>query len=359
MKQLQIQNDIVEKAINFYKKDRFGYLDVAMRVGKTKITLEILKKLYNYSPTILLCYPDNKIKDGWIDECKKWGYYNVNIEYVNFSSLHKYVTKIFDILVIDEFPSCSDRERDICHQIMTNDNKTLVLGLSGTVSRESKGEWGLKEIAKYTTNEGIEDGILSDYSITVHLVDLDDKIKTPNKKGKLKSEKDRYSDISWVISNKQRLKEDYFHLALARNRLSIKSISKMNYLRFLLSKMKYKRVIIFCGLSEVADNIGIPSYHSNSKNDQSFRDFQNKTINHLALAEIGRTGITFTELDSVIMLNTVYNQATMSQSINRAIKLDYPNKIADIHCIILNEDPEIKKIKEGLGMLDSKKIHYI
>lgn len=357
MTQTQLQEKFTKKAIKYYKTNRAGYLNLAMRFGKCKTAIDIIKSLYSYDCTILIAYPDNKLKETWKSECKLWGYNNPNITYVNFSSLKKYTQFIFDMFVIDEFHSCSDNEREYCHQIM--DDAMFTLGLSGTVSDDTKLDWGMEEIASYTTLEGIEDGILADYTLSVHLVDLDNSIKVIDKKGKLKTEKQKYDGYTWVIESLKREGKSFMHLALARNRLSLSSLGKISYLRALLEKLKDKRVIVFTGLASVADNIGIPSYHSKSKSDENFKKFQNMECNHLALAAMGKMGVTYTNLDSVILLNFTYNAEETSQILNRAIKLDYKNKIADLHVICLNEPAETKKVKESLSMLDKSKIKYV
>lgn len=355
----KIQAEIIDKSLEFYKKEKYGFLNVGMRVGKSLCAISILKKLYNYDCTILLSYPDNSQVENWNKELSKWEYYNPNITFCNFSSLYKYRDKIFDFLLIDEFHAASDLERDYCHQIMTNDENTLALGLSGTVSEETKGKWGLKEIVKYSLNDAIRDKIISNYEIEVHLVDLDTKIKTPNKKGKLLSEKQKYDNYSFVIQQMKYKGSNFMHLALARNRLSLSSIGKINHLKKLLIQLKDKRCIIFTGLSEVADSLGISSFHSNSPNDENLQRFQNKEINHLALVEKGKTGITYKDLDCVILLNFTYNSENSAQGISRSLLLDYKEKVSKIYIISLNEEPELKKVKESLSMLDAKKIKYV
>ncbi len=359
MTQTEIQEQIIEKALKFYKKERFGYINIAQRVGKTRISCEILKKLYNFSASILLCYPDNKLQKQWTEELSKWNYINVNIIFCNFSSLFKYRNGVFDIILIDELHAASDNERDYCHQIMTNDANTRVLGLSGTVSKETQGKWGLKEIAKYSLNEAIDDKIIANYNITVHLVDLDNTIKTPNRKGKMLTEKQRYDNFTYVIQKMKEGGENSMHLALSRNRLSSSSVGKMKYLKQLLEKLKDKRVIVFTGLTEVADNTGIPSYHNKSKNDDNFQAFQREEINHLALAAMGKMGMSYNKLNAVILLNATYNSEETSQIAMRTVMLDFVDKIGEIHIIALKEKPEQKKIKESLSMLDQNKIKYV
>jgi superfamily II DNA or RNA helicase len=356
-KQDELQKQMVKKSIEFYKTNNKGYLDLAMRFGKCRTTIEIMRKLIPFHATVLIAYPDNKLRETWMSECELWEYSNPNITYVNFSSLKKYTQYEFDMFIIDEFHSASENERELCFDIM--DNCTTTLALSGTVGEDTKMNWGMKEIAKYTTLQGISDGILADYQITVHLVPLDDIQKTKDKKGKLKTEKQRYGAYTWVIEKLKDEKRDFMQLALARNRLSLSSIGKKHYVRKLLKQLNNKRVIVFTGLSKVADEIGIPSYHSKSPNDDAFTGFQKGEHNHLALAAMGKVGVTYKDLDSVILMNFTYNAEETSQILNRAIKLDYKNKVADLHIVCLNEKPELKKIKESLSMLDETKIKYV
>jgi superfamily II DNA or RNA helicase len=355
--QNELQKKFVQKGVKFFKTNKQGYYNLAMRFGKCKTTINLLSELYAFDCTVLIAYPDNKLKETWQSECALWKYDNPNITYVNFSSLKKYTQYGFDVLIIDEFHSASENEIDFAKEIMSNCNYTIAL--SGTVSDDTIDKWGLKEIACYSTEQGIDDGILADYKITVHLVELDDVVKIKDKNGKEKTEKQRYNGYSWVIEKLKRQREDFMHLALSRNRLSLSSIGKMNHVRKLLNKLSDKRVLVFAGLAKVADDIGIPSYHSKSKNNDAYTGFQKGDHNHLALAAMGKMGVTYTNLDSVILLNFTYNAEETSQILNRAIKLDYKSKTADLHIICLNEDAELKKIKESLSMLDETKIKYI
>jgi len=356
-KQDDLQKEFVDKGEHFFKLHDRGYYNLAMRFGKCKTTIDLLGRMFGYDCNILIAYPDNKLKETWHDECRLWEYDNPNITFVNFTSLGKYEDSCFDFFIIDEFHSASDNENAICHFIMDNSNYTL--GLSGTISEETKSQWDLEEIASYTTDQGIQDGILADYKITVHMVHLDNTVKTADKKGKLKTEKQRYDGYTWVIENLKRQGSNFMHLALSRNRLSLSSLGKMNHVRKLLSVLSDKRVLIFTGQTIAADNLGVPSYHSKSKDESAYLGFQNKQHNHLALAAMGKMGVTYKELDSVILLNFTYNAEESSQILNRAIKLDYQGKVADLHIICLNETAEIKKIKESLSMLDQTKINYL
>lgn len=355
----EIQAQITNKTLEFFKNDRFGYIDGTVRLGKIKITIDVLKSGFESNETILLAYPDNRIKDSWLNDFVKWKYDNSNIIFCNFSSLWKYENEIYGLVIIDEFHDSSDNERDSLQIIMTNSPKTKCLGLSGSISKETKELWGLKEIAKYTTADGIRDGIISDYNITVHLVDLDTKIKTPNSKGKMLTEKQKYDNYSWVINKAKETGKNSMPLALARNRLSLSSIGKITFTRKLLEELKEKRTIVFTGLSDVADELRIPSYHSKSTSNASFLAFQGGKINQLALAQMAKMGVTFPKLECVILLNFTYNKEDSLQQLGRCLELSYEGKIADLRIICLNEKPELKKVQESLSMLDKTKIKYV
>lgn len=357
-KQSKIQEEAVEIALKFFETSNKGYIDAAMRFGKIKVTLEIFKRLFDFIPTVLIAYPDNNIKKSWEDEVIKWNYSNPNIIFVNFMSLHKYKDSIFDIFICDEFHDMSDRQRDYCHQIMTNGTK-YTLALSGTVSKLTQRMWGLPLIYKYTTLEGISDEVLADYRITVHFVPLDTIIKTKNSKGKFLTEKQKYDNYTYVINKFKKEGKDTMHLLLSRNRLSTSSLGKMNYLKKLLLTLVDKRIVVFAGLTDVADRIGIPTYHNKSKDKSNFEKFQEEEINHLGLAAMGKMGVSFVKLDSVILLNATANSEETAQVANRAIKLDYQGKVADIHIIALKEQVEIDKMKKSLAMLDKTKIKYL
>lgn len=355
-RQNEIQQEYIDKSVEFFQENNCGYLDLAMRLGKCRISIEILKRLFPYDCTLLVCYPDNKLKKTWEDEFMLWSYFNINISFVNFSSVKNYIDLDFDFVIIDEYHSASSFERACLKQII---GTTKSLLLSGTISQETKKEWNVPLIAKYSTLEGIEEGILADYQITVHLIELDNKILVKDSKGKLLTEKQKYRNYSYVIENMKRNGKDFMFMALNRNRLSQGSLGKLNYLKKLLNSLKDRRVLVFTGLAKAADQIGIPSYHSKSKNDQNFVLFKEEKINHLALASMGKMGVTYPNLDCVILSNFTGNSEETSQILNRAIKLDYHNKVADLHILCLNEDPELKKIQQSLKMMDKNKIKYV
>lgn len=352
----EIQKEAKDK---FLVKKR-GILNISQRVGKTKICIDILKELFNYSPCVLICYPDNKIKDSYLKDFDKWNYKNTeNITFCNYASIYKYEDKIFDIVVFDELHNTSFNERTSMAKLIVSNN--IILGLSGTIAKDTEEELkgiGLKIVYKYDIDNAVKDKIIADYKIEVHLVNLDDKVKTPNKKGKLLTEKQKYDNYSFIIRKMLKDGKNAMYLALSRNRSALSSIGKIEYTKKLIKTLS-GRTIIFTGLNKVADSLGVCSFHSDSAENSTYLNFLDGKINQLALSQMGKSGVTYNNLDNVIMMNFSYNKEETSQIMSRALNMDYNKKCANLYIVVLNEPAELKKVKESLSMLDKTKIKYI
>lgn len=350
----KIQKEITEKTVIFYRKNNRGLLNLTMRTGKVKITLETLKSLKHLDKKIIIAYPDNRILNSWVGDQEKFNIELKNVIYVNFSSLKKYTKEKFDWFILDEPQDLSENEMDYAEEIINNSKK--VITLTGTVNLELKSilenRLNIEEIAKYTKESAIKDGVVADYKVTVHLVDLDNTIKTKNTKGKLVTEKQRFDAYTWVISKKG----NNMFIILARNRISQNSIAKNKKLKELLLKLKEQRVLIFTGLTKQAESLGTAFYHSKCKDDSSIKKFNELKYNHLALADSGKVGTNYEKLDSIILSNFVGDEGKNRQLLDRCAKLDYSSKIADLHIICLNEPNEIKKLNTTLNKLDKNKI---
>ena len=82
--------------------NRRSILNLCPRFGKCRTTINILKKLK--PKTILIAYPDNKIKESWQKDFETCNYTNSFITYTTHLSLHKYQDYKYDLVVIDEIP---------------------------------------------------------------------------------------------------------------------------------------------------------------------------------------------------------------------------------------------------------------
>ena len=343
-----------------------GILQIAQRVGKIKTSINIMnhmtgKGVIPASPKVLIGYPDNRIKDSWEEDFQKWQFeHSANIVFINYSSIWKYETQSFDLIILDEIHATSEAQRASIQMLI--DLNDYILGLSGTISLDTEqelAEIGLQVIMKYTVEEAIEDGIIAPYKIYIHTVALDNIVKEKNSKGKLVSEKQRYANYTWVIENLKHSGRDFKFLALQRNRVLQSSIAKAACTKKLIEKHKGKKTLVFTGLKKVSESLGIPFFHSTSADKTVFDDFKTGKIDAVAVVNIGRAGVTFDQLEIIIINSFTGNEETTEQIIARALNRDIQDKVAEIHIVTSNEEPELKKLRKTLNSFNKNNIEWL
>jgi superfamily II DNA or RNA helicase len=345
---------------DIWVKKKHGILLLAPRFGKCRTSIIALEKLKPKS--ILIAYPDNKIKESWEADFRASGFDDSIVTYTTHLSLKKYNDKSFDVVIIDEIHLLSEAQIEVCKDLF--DNNKQILGLTGTLSswteRTLEEELDLHVIATYPIEKAIEEGVIVDYEINVIRVPLDNKVMQ-NYKGKMKTEKKHYDGISWVINKMQNSGADTMFMRLARMRVIQSSLAKSIATKALLAAHKDERVLVFCGTTAVADGLGIPSYHNKSKEKQVFEDFAEGKGNHLAVVKIGNTGVTYKPLDKVIINYFDSNAENLAQKINRCMAMEYntPDKKAHIYIVSTTEPTELKWLKKALEFFDETKIKYV
>ena len=344
-----------EFADTWLNHGKFGILNLCPRFGKIRTTINILNQM-NDNCTMLIAYPDNKIKQSWIEEFEEMEYINDNITYTTHRSLHKHSGTEFDIVVIDEIHLLSEAQIGVCVDLFSqNDN---ILGLTGTLSRWTKRtlseELGISVIADYPIHKAIEEGVIADYQITVVKVPLDNITRNEYGKKKIKkTELQQFKYLSGVINKMMYSGGNSMFMRLARMRLIQSSLAK---------KQKTKqRILVFCGVTAIADSLGIPSYHSKSKDKDALKNFAEGKGTHMAVVKIGNTGVTYKPLNKVIINYFDSNGENLAQKINRCMAMEYdtPDKKAQIYIISSDEKVEDKWLNKALEFFDKSKIKYV
>lgn len=343
------------------KHGRFGILNLCPRFGKIRTTIHILNELK--SDQILIAYPDNKIKQSWIDEFELMGYKNDNITYTTHRSIEKYID-VYDIVIIDEIHLLSPNQRRVCEDlILSNSN---ILGLTGTLSKWTKKdlqtELGLHVMASYPIEKAIEEGVIADYEITVIKVPLDNSVvQTYTKRNIRKTELQQFKFLSGQINRMMYTGGNTMFSRLARMRIIQNSVSKLNKTKEILQDNPDERILVFCGITRVADELGIPSYHSKSKDKEALLRFAEGEGNHMAVVKIGNTGVTYKPLNKVIINYFDSNSENLAQKINRCMAMEYdtPDKKSHITIITSDQNVEQKWLNKALEFFDKSKIKYV
>jgi superfamily II DNA or RNA helicase len=349
-----------EFADTWINAGKFGILNLCPRFGKIRTTINILEKLKPKS--ILIAYPDNKIKDSWKKDFETREYDDSNVTYTTHLSLHKQENKVFDLIVIDEIHLLSDNQLFATKDLLKYND--VVLGLTGTLS--SWTEKTLCEhldmcvVAEYSIEQAIKEGVIVDYEIVVRKIPLDNKVKQ-DFKGKWRTEKAQFDAYTWAINQNERQGKNTMFLRLGRMRIVQNSLSKKECTKRILQNFKDERILVFCGVTKIADDLGIPAYHSKSGEKQMFEDFASGKGNHMAVVKIGNTGVTYKPLNKVIINYFDSNAENLAQKINRCMAMEYdtPDKKAKIYIISSDEDVELKWLKKALEFFDKSKIKYV
>ncbi len=340
---------------------RWGILNLCHRFGKISTTINILEQLPK-DISILIAYPDVKIKDSWEEDFKARKYKNPNIVYTTHLSLKKHANTAFDMVIIDEIHLLSDAQLDAAYDLSLFNKQ--ILGLTGTLSTwtetELEDRLDLPVLASYPIEQAIEEGVIVDYHITILKVPLDN--KTPiTIKGKSRTEKKHYDACSWVIDQLESQGKNTMMLRLKRMRLIQSSIAKSQLTKQILAKYNQERILVFCGTTDTADSLGIPSFHSKSTDKESFKRFAEGEGNHMAVVKIGNTGVTYKPLNKVIINYFDSNAENLAQKINRCMAMEYnnPDKKARIYIVCTTEPVEEKWLNKALEFFDQGKINVV
>lgn len=343
----------------FIEKGNQGLLALAPRTGKCRLSLKIAEK--NNCKEILVVYPDNKIKNSWLKDVQEIAF-QANIVYTTYLSLHKHI-RTYDYVFFDEIHQTSDNQRQEIVKVLQLNKKWA--GLSGSLStrtiRELNEYFKAKVVIEYSIEQAIKDGLISNYEIHIVSCKLDNKITFKNKKGQLITEKKASDNYSYVIDWLRSQGKSTMFPALARMRLIQKSVGKIEKTKELLQQFKDKRVLIFNGLTTTANAFGSLVHHSKNENEEEFVNFtnDNSKFKHLAVVKIGNSGVTFKNLDIILLNYFDSNEENTAQKICRALLLDEdPDKIAKIYIICTNEDYEKKWLQKSLKMFTQSKIYY-
>jgi superfamily II DNA or RNA helicase len=345
---------------NIWLRKKRGILNLCPRMGKCRTSIIALEKLKPES--ILIAYPDNKIKESWQADFEELEFDDSIVTYTTHLSLKKYADQSFDVVIIDEIHLLSEAQIEVCKDLF--DVNGQILGLTGTLSswteRTLEQELDIHVIATYPIEKAIEEGVIVDYQINVIRVPLDTKT-LQEYKSKNKTEKKQFDDLTWVINKMDREGGNAMFLRLARMRIIQSSLAKRNATKRLLATHKDERVLVFCGTTAIADDLGIPSYHSKSSEKKLFEDFAEGEGKHLAVVKIGNTGVTYKPLDKVIINYFDSNAENLAQKINRCMAMEYntPDKKAHIYIISSDESVEQKWLNKALEFFDKNKIKYV
>lgn len=354
----EIQRVIIDKIKNALFR---GIVLASVRSGKTRILLTAIRELSDndLNISVLVGTPQIDIMHSWIEECKKLEYYP-KIEYCNFKSLHKIQDNKYDYIVFDESHAIPlINTLPIVSKIVKNNDKVILA--SGTYSEDTllnlKFSTGLKQIVNYSTDDAINDGIVNNFKVEVHLFKLDNTRSVQF--GKLK--KWYSTDYKECKRMSKKVDESFgtskMMAALFRMKMINSCQSLIRNVQQWIKNNSNKRFILFTGDEKVGMNYNIPMFNSKSKNNDVLRDFQEYRSNSLCLIKKGGTGVTYEGLDTILITDINSNSETLEQRCGRSLLFE-EGKESIVHIFCSTEEFQMKWLESSLKSINPDRISY-
>lgn len=356
------REQIQSEALKILKAFNYGTIAMSMGSGKTLVGLKHMDANYTDYARFLVVAPKVSIFQEWIDQANKFNLSHLieHIKFTTYLSLYKQDLD-YDVVYLDECHSLKFSHKDWLDQY-----KGKIVGLTGTPPKYASSEKGkmVNDYCpvryNYSTDEAVEDNILNDYRIKVHMLSLgiQNNIQVKMKdKVFYTSEKANYAYWTGRLANATNRKMEQI-LRVMRMKALQGFPSKVNYAKELLWIIDDK-VILFANTMEQADSFEVESYHSkNPQSNENLDDFKKGKIRKLACVLQLNEGVNIPNLRQGIIMHAYGNERKAQQRIGRLLRLN-PNETSTIHILCYKYTIDEQWVKTALENLDQNKIQYL
>ena len=358
---MKTKDTIGEEALTALSKVRGGTAAMSVGTGKTLVGLRHMDLHYTDTSFFLVVAPKKSIFQSWIDDAKKFDleYLLDRITFTTYLSLPKQALH-YEVVYLDEAHSLLES-----HAGWLNAYKGIKIGLTGTPPKFLHSIRGrlfsthIPVVYDYVSDDAVGDGILNDYQIIVHELELN-KAKTL-KAGKepktwMTSEELSYEYWTNRVMNASSSKERQI-MSIMRMKQIMNFPTKDKYAKKLLADQQDK-TILFANTQEQADSFGIASYHSkNADSEENLEKFKKDEILDLACVLQLNEGVNIPNLRTGIIMHAYGNERKASQRIGRLLRLN-PNDKCTVHILCYVGTVDEAWVKTALGDYDQTKIEW-
>jgi superfamily II DNA or RNA helicase len=357
---MQIRTQVQSIATNAIIFNRFvGVVEVAPRVGKTKITIDALNTVEK-EISVLILAPRKEIFESWKEEMEKWNLRdNIKVEFLWSNSISKN-KKAYNLIIADEIHAYNLKVLGLLAKEQLKG--TRILALTGTLDGDT--EFLLETMLKlnvlytYSVEQAIADKIIADYEIICVGCDLDaaDKYVLGGNKDNpfLQTELEAYTywDKSYTQSKQRQQWSSLRFLMSKRLDVIYNARSKQKVTEDILSLVD--RCIIFSGRQDIADKLGDNSFHSKSDKD-SLKQFSEGKIDKLSVVSMVSMGVTIPDLKVAVFNQLKSGENLAVQQAMRAMNMEKGRK-ATIYIVYLRNTQDEVWMRSALKGFESSKI---
>jgi len=366
MNKQELQDKLQDDALTAVGNDSRVGIDVVTGGGKTLLGLKHMASQYTESSMFLVVAPKKSIFDDWKAEAIEHGY-EFLLSRITFTTYRSLASQEFneDWAYLDECHSLKYSHQDWLDMHLLHGGK--ILGLSGTFpTRGEKGNMCEKYCRKvFTVNldEAIGSGMLNNYRIYVHMLEMSDKrnFKQTSSTGKewWTSELKDYNFWTNLLEEE----EDW----QVKNRLRITRMKKVQayptkteYVKHLLKKIDCK-TLIFATSKTQAEELSahhVHSGHSDKENRHTLDLFNKGLIYRVAAIDQIAEGKNIKGLEMGIIMHAYANDTKTRQKIGRFLRLS-PEQTATIHILCYENSIDLQWVQGALKKFDPTKIKII
>lgn len=352
----KLQQEAVQEYLSGNPKTCFN---ISVRFGKTRLGIMIMKAIK--AKRVLILYPEVNIKKAWEDEFEKMGWKPEEVTFSTYLSVSKYNNE-YDMIIGDEIHKASENALFNIDGLLKINKRFL--GLSGTYSEKTKQElWqycDLRISHEYNTEDAIEDNIVANYEVNVITFNLDPiskYLKKTKTKQWMTTEIKEMSYLTRVLDQAKASGRDLKFPALNRMRFINKCPSLTKNTQILMHHLKGKRYLLYGADTDFVDGLGIPTHHSKNIAEDNLKKFQDGEINQLGLVQLASQGVTFKNLDTVVITNINSNSENLFQKLGRTL-LQEGSKVSQIYILCTNLPFQKKWLSAALEDIPDEKIKY-
>jgi superfamily II DNA or RNA helicase len=360
------RDDIQKECISTILKFPRACAAVGMGVGKTYIGLKYIQSLQYFSKDkdlkVLIVAPKLSIIDNWKTEAEKFSLNETlkDATFCTYLSLKKQ-TSDYDVIILDEAHSLLESHDDYLKNV-----NSKILGLTGTPPRHKdsiRGQLFNKYCPikyEYVINDAVDDNILNNYIINVHMISLsnDKNIEVKTKNATFyTAEVNNY--MYWTKRLEEATSQKSKQIAsIMRMKAMMEFPSKEAYANDLLNK-ETDKCILFCNTQKQADKLCKHSYHSNNPDsEENLLNFKDGNITKLSCVLQLSEGVNIPNLKSGIIMHAYGNERKSSQRLARMLRLN-PKDTAVIHVLCYKNTVDEKWVASALEDFDQSKINYL
>jgi superfamily II DNA or RNA helicase len=327
-------------------------------VGKTLVGLNHIEQNTTALMKVLVVAPKKSIFLSWKDDAEKFDKQDLldRMVFTTYLSLNKHNPNDYNIVYLDEMHSLLDSHRGFLQLY-----KGKILGLTGTPPKTGYSEKGklvhefCPVVYTFKTDEGVENGILNDYQIIVHKINLSTEknylVKMANNQF-MTDEESNY--IYW--SRRIDVGSGNMHmLRVMRMKAMMEYPSKEKYTKKLMESINTK-CIVFANTQAQADKLCDYSYHSNNPDSNAnLEEFKAGNITKLSTVLQLSEGVNIPDLKQGIIMHAYGNERKASQRIGRLLRLN-PNDKSIVHILCYVGTIDEKWVTDALEGFDQTKV---